>query len=103
MLGILLGYEGIGERWRTLIGDTLVVSPQIVGIEHASTITGLARETAEAGLAFVEEHGGAPMVGAPARREAVRPAAPSRDVHPRPPGLRGPDQGRDAAASSTRT
>ncbi|MCG6927242.1 MAG: ADP-ribosylglycohydrolase family protein [Acidobacteria bacterium] len=65
MLGILLGYEGIGERWRKLIGDTLVVSPRIVGIEHAETISGLARETARAGLAFVEEHGGAPLAGAP--------------------------------------
>jgi hypothetical protein len=75
MLGILLGYEGIGERWRTLIGDELVVSPQIVGIEHADTISGLAQETAEASLAFIEEHGGAPMLGAPAveKRYVPRP------------------------------
>jgi len=75
MLGILLGYEGIGERWRSLIGDTLVVSPQIVGVEHASTLSGLARETAEAGLAFIEAHGGAPLAGAPEleRRFVPRP------------------------------
>jgi hypothetical protein len=75
MLGILLGYQGIGARWRHLIGDELVVSPQIVGIDHATSISGLARETAEAGLAFLEAHGSPALLGSPQveRRFVPRP------------------------------
>lgn len=52
LLGTIIGYKNINPKWKEMIGDELLVSPQIKGINHASTISGLAKETAAAGVSF---------------------------------------------------
>jgi ADP-ribosylglycohydrolase len=52
LLGTMTGYKNINSKWKKFIGNELMVSPQIKGIEHASTILGLAEQTALAGLSF---------------------------------------------------
>lgn len=53
LLGIINSYERIPESWKRRVGNELLVSPEIVGLKHSDTITGLAEETCRAGLSFV--------------------------------------------------
>ena len=52
LYGIIKGASKIDPKWRKLVGDELLVSPEIVDIDHAATLTGLAEETCRAGLNF---------------------------------------------------
>jgi ADP-ribosylglycohydrolase len=52
LLGTIIGYKNIDPKWKKFIGDELLVSPQIQGINYASTISELAVQTASAGLSF---------------------------------------------------
>ncbi|MEO0333651.1 MAG: ADP-ribosylglycohydrolase family protein, partial [Bacteroidota bacterium] len=54
LLGIAKGYEALDPKWKELVGDELLVSPEIIDIEHVDTISGLAQETAQAGIAFIQ-------------------------------------------------
>ena len=54
LLGTIIGYKNIDPKWKEMIGDELLVSPQITGIDHASTISGLAKQTAAAGVSFAK-------------------------------------------------
>jgi hypothetical protein len=53
MLGIINGYSHISNQWKRLVGNELVVSPEINGIEHAGSLSGLADETCKAGMSFI--------------------------------------------------
>lgn len=57
LLGIVNGYQQIPESWKERVGNELLVSPEIVGIEHTDTVSGLAEETCKAGLSFIDAFG----------------------------------------------
>ncbi|MEM9834317.1 MAG: ADP-ribosylglycohydrolase family protein [Bacteroidota bacterium] len=65
LLGITKGYENLDPKWKELVGYELLVSPEIVGIEHADTISGLAQETAQAGIAFIQHFDETQLSNAP--------------------------------------
>ena len=54
LYGIIIGASNLEPKWRRLVRDELLVSPEIVGIEHPDTLTDLANETCRAGLSFIE-------------------------------------------------
>ena len=54
LLGTIIGYEKIDSKWKKFIGNELLVSPQIKGINYASTISELAEETTKVGLSFTK-------------------------------------------------
>ena len=54
LVGVISGYDKIPRRWKDLVGNELLVSREIVGIETAETITGLAEETCKAGILFIQ-------------------------------------------------
>ena len=65
LLGIAKGYENLDPKWKELVGDELLVSPEIIDIEHADTISGLAKETAKAGVAFIQHFDETQLTNAP--------------------------------------
>lgn len=56
LLGLINGYREIPELWRKRVGDELLVSPEIQGIDCPETITQLAEITCQAGLLFLEKN-----------------------------------------------
>jgi len=54
LLGIVNGYQSIPDSWKKRVGNELLVSPEIIGIEHTNTVSGLAEETCKAGLSFID-------------------------------------------------
>lgn len=53
LVGIISGYRKIPQQWKDLVGNEVVVSKEIKGIEAPVTITGLAEQTCRAGLDFI--------------------------------------------------
>jgi hypothetical protein len=53
MLGIINGYSNITDQWKKLVGNELIVSPEISGIEYAGSLSKLADETCKAGVSFI--------------------------------------------------
>ncbi len=65
LLGIAKGYEASDPKWKELVGDELLVSPEIIDIDHANTISGLAQQTAQAGIAFIRHFDETQLSNAP--------------------------------------
>lgn len=56
LLGIINGYSNISTQWKELVGDELMVSPEIRGINYADSLSGLARETCRAGISYIRHY-----------------------------------------------
>lgn len=56
LLGLINGYDEIPQRWRERVGDDLLVSPEIKGIDTPANITELTDRTCRAGLLFLEQN-----------------------------------------------
>ncbi len=54
ILGITRGFEQIPETWRRRVGNELLISAEIVGLDLPTTITGLAQRTCEVGRAIAK-------------------------------------------------
>ncbi len=54
LYGIMSGASNLDPKWRALVGDELLVSPEIVNIDYPNTLTGLADGTCRAGLNFID-------------------------------------------------
>ena len=65
LLGIVIGYEKLPPRWKELVGDELLVSAEIIDIDHAHTISGLAEQTCRAGIPFFTHLGKVSLENAP--------------------------------------
>jgi ADP-ribosylglycohydrolase len=52
LLGTVIGYEKLDAQWKQFVGNELLISPGIIGIEAADTVSGLAIQTANAGHSF---------------------------------------------------
>ncbi len=52
ILGIARGFEQIPETWRRRVGNELLISPEIVGLDLPTTLTELATRTCDAGRAI---------------------------------------------------
>jgi ADP-ribosylglycohydrolase len=52
LIGTVIGYENLDAQWKKFVGNELLISPGIIDIESASTISELAAQTAEAGVSF---------------------------------------------------
>ena len=63
LYGILSGASHLDPKWRQMVGDELLVSPEIVNINYAGTLTGLAEETCRAGLNFIDYFKGIQISG----------------------------------------
>ncbi len=57
MVGIISGYNNIPLQWKNLVGNEVLVSKEIVGIDAPQTITDLAAQTCQAGINFIETAG----------------------------------------------
>ncbi len=55
MLGIINGHTGISEQWKKMVGNELMVSPEIRGIKYAGSLSELADETCKTGVSFINE------------------------------------------------
>lgn len=56
MIGIVRGADEIPELWKTRIGNHLVVSPEITGIDCPDTITSLTEKTCKVAQLFQKEN-----------------------------------------------
>lgn len=56
LIGIINGYDRIPQSWKDRVGNELLVSPEIINIDHTDTVTGLAEETCRAGLSFIRHY-----------------------------------------------
>ncbi|WNJ17709.1 ADP-ribosylglycohydrolase family protein [Pontibacter sp. G13] len=74
LIGIIHGYEAIPEIWKQRVGNALVVSPEIVGIEVPGTISELADGTADMGIAFLALLEEIHLEGAPNPQHYPKPA-----------------------------
>ena len=74
LLGIIIGYEQLSPRWKELVGDELLVSEEIVSLDHVHTVSELTEETCRAGLSFIEHFGEVTITDAP----TYHPPAPPR-------------------------
>jgi hypothetical protein len=54
LLGTIIGYKNLDSQWKQFVGDELLISPGIVGIEAAEKVSELAIQTAIAGLSFAQ-------------------------------------------------
>ncbi len=54
LIGIIQGYEAIPTIWKDRIGDRLMVSPEITGIDIPETVHQLTEETCAVGVAFMK-------------------------------------------------
>ncbi len=52
LLGTIIGYKNLDSQWKKFVGNELLISPGIVGIQTASTVSELAVQTANAGVYF---------------------------------------------------
>jgi ADP-ribosylglycohydrolase len=52
LLGTIIGYNNLDSQWKQFVGNELLVSPGIIGIQAASTISDLSIQTAQAGVSF---------------------------------------------------
>jgi ADP-ribosylglycohydrolase len=55
LIGVILGYEAIDEKWKTLVGNSLVISKEIVGLNLPTTLDELAQQTVNVGMSFEGE------------------------------------------------
>ena len=58
LIGIIQGYEAIPQVWKDRIGEALMVSPELTGIELPETVSQLTEETCAVGYTFAEHLGG---------------------------------------------
>jgi ADP-ribosylglycohydrolase len=65
LLGTIIGYKNLDSQWKKFVGDELLISPGIIGIEAAGTISELAIQTANAGLSFAQLLGNCEITDAP--------------------------------------
>lgn len=54
LLGTIIGYEKLDSQWKQFVGNELLISPGIIGIEAAATVSELAIQTANAGISFAQ-------------------------------------------------
>lgn len=54
LIGIVKGYDAIPQIWKDRIGNELMVSPEITGIQIPKTVDELSVETCKTGLVFVQ-------------------------------------------------
>jgi hypothetical protein len=52
LIGTIIGYKNLDAQWKAFVGDELLISPGIKGVQTASTVSGLAVQTAQAGVSF---------------------------------------------------
>ena len=52
LLGTIIGYKDLDSLWKEFVGNELLISPGIIGIKTASTVSELAIQTAQAGVSF---------------------------------------------------
>lgn len=52
LIGIINGYESIPDKWKTLVGNEVLISSEITGIEPPKTITELTEQTCKASIPF---------------------------------------------------
>ncbi|UXX81035.1 ADP-ribosylglycohydrolase family protein [Reichenbachiella carrageenanivorans] len=57
LIGIIKGYDAIPQIWKDRIGNDLMVSPEITGIDIPETVEELTEETCKIGLNFIEQFG----------------------------------------------
>jgi ADP-ribosylglycohydrolase len=74
MLGIINGYSNISHQWKKLVGNDLIVSPEISGIKHAGSLTELAHETCRAGLSFINHFNKIELTNSPGKPFRIIPS-----------------------------
>ncbi|WP_310391853.1 ADP-ribosylglycohydrolase family protein [Hymenobacter sp.] len=55
LIGIIHGYRSIPEKWKKLVGNEVVISAEITGIDSPKTITDLAAQTCRAAIPFLNQ------------------------------------------------
>jgi ADP-ribosylglycohydrolase len=65
LLGTIIGYKNLDTQWKQFVGDELLISPGITGIEAAETVSELAIQTANAGLSFAQLLGNCEITDTP--------------------------------------
>lgn len=53
LIGIINGYESIPDNWKTLVGNEVVISAEVIGIDAPKSITDLAEQTCRAAIPFL--------------------------------------------------
>lgn len=53
LVGIIKGYQAIPDNWKKMVGNELLISEALKGIEVPSTIEELANQTCKAGISFI--------------------------------------------------
>lgn len=53
LIGIINGYDSIPDKWKTLVGNEVVISAEVTGIDAPKTITELAEQTCRAAVPFL--------------------------------------------------
>ena len=76
LIGIIKGYEAIPSVWKSRIGESLMVSPEVTGIAIPETVSQLTEETGVVGLTFTDYLGDTKISKVPTiERKEISPPA----------------------------
>jgi ADP-ribosylglycohydrolase len=74
LVGIIYGYRAVSDLWKRRVGNELLLSAEITGLDVPNTITGLAEETCRAGRSFIEHYNVFQLAGEWPEPYAVQPS-----------------------------
>ncbi|GAA4468857.1 hypothetical protein GCM10023189_54890 [Nibrella saemangeumensis] len=57
LVGIISGYEALSDTWKRRVGNELLISAEIHGIDAPATLSDLAEQTCRAGRSFIDVSG----------------------------------------------